>query len=303
MLENRVTVNGAYSEMDKSNIRSSQPIFVLGFHRGGTTFVQRLLNCHKKVTIWGENGGIVGDLRAMSERFATSPAAKVDVEQYREFRGLADKFLPWANPVDADEFTTHLASMLESLYGNPADLSSFWGFKEIRHGTPEDIDFLFRLFPQCRLIMVVRNPRDLLLSQYYARWGGKHFSESPENAVRQKIINYVNSVESFLEIEQQKSSVAKILRYESIQSETVSHEIFGFLGLPEAGINQMLLNEVIGARVGSSFRDTGRVIDSNENQLFCALIDKQIGAVLHDFASMRAADSIRDWYPTLCRDF
>ena len=76
--------------MVMSNINSSQPIFVLGFHRGGTTFVQRLLNCHEKVTIWGENGGIISDLRVMSERYAKSPAVKVDVEQYRDFSGLAD---------------------------------------------------------------------------------------------------------------------------------------------------------------------------------------------------------------------
>jgi hypothetical protein len=289
--------------MVKSNINSSQPIFVLGFHRGGTTFVQRLLNCHEKVTIWGENGGIISDLRVMSERYAKSPAAKVDVEQYRDFSGLADKFLPWATPFDADQFTSHIASMLESLYRNPTDLSSFWGFKEIRNGTLEDIDFLCHLFPHCRLIMLVRNPKDMLLSQYFARWGGKHFSGSPEKAVRQIITNYVKSVESFLEIAQQKPSLAKILRYETIQSDTVSHDLFGFLGLPETGISQKLLNEVIRARVGSSFRDTGRLIESNENQLICALFDKQIEAVLHDVASMRALDTIQNWYPTLCRDF
>jgi len=79
--------------------------------------------------------------------------------------------------------------------------------------------------------------------------------------------------------------------------------LFGFLGLPETGISQKLLNEVIRARVGSSFRDTGRLIESNENQLICALFDKQIEAVLHDVASMRALDAIQNWYPTLCRDF
>ena len=61
--------------------------------------------------------------------------------------------------------------------------------------------------------------------------------------------------------------------------------------------------KVIRARVGSSFRDTGRLIESNENQLIRALFDKQIEAVLHDVASMRALDTIQNWYPTLCRDF
>jgi len=289
--------------MGKSNMSSSQPIFVLGFHRGGTTFVQRLLNCHQKVTIWGENGGIISDLRVMIERYATSPAAKVDVEQYRDFSGLADKFRPWANPFDADQFASHIASLLESLYRNPKDPGSFWGFKEIRHGTREDIDFLYHLFPHCRLIMLVRNLKDVLMSQYFAKWGGKNFTGSPEKTVRKIVANYVKSVECFLDIEQQKPSLARILRYETIQSDTVLNDLFGFLGLPEAGISQKLLDEVMQARVGSSFRDKGRLIDCNENQLICALIDKQIVAVLHDFASMRAADSIRDWYPTLCRDF
>lgn len=275
----------------------SPPIFVLGFHRGGTTLVQRLLNCHEEVTIWGENAGIISDFRRMYTRFADSPVGSVDVQKYREFSKYANTFNPWANPFDKDDLVTHIAHMLELLYADPSGSRSFWGFKEVRNGNIEDIGFLRRLFPDCRLVMVIRHPKDLLLSQYYARWGGKHFSEPPDETVRNLVTDYAETIEAYLETVEKNPSVSRILRYESIRMETVMTTLFGFLGLSRVGINKGLLGVVLKTRAGSSYGDVSRPVDCNYEQQIRRACDELIEPTLDRVATPRTLEAVRSWYP------
>src|SRR5690606_895522 len=81
-------------------------------------------------------------------------------------------------PVDQIEEST--AAWLRSLYA-PATRelgARRWGFKEVQHDA-EVADFLTRLFPRGRVILLVRNPVDVIASMrsrswYHSDGGGPH---------------------------------------------------------------------------------------------------------------------------------
>ena len=66
-------------------------------------------------------------------------------------------------------------SFIQTLFATPALQAGrpIWGFKEVRYGLPEVL-LLHQLFPQVRVIQVVRDPRDVLRSldewEQYPGW-------------------------------------------------------------------------------------------------------------------------------------
>ncbi|MGH9381142.1 MAG: sulfotransferase [Thermoanaerobaculia bacterium] len=277
------------------------PVFVLGFHRGGTTFVQRLLNCHRRVTIWGENAGLVGELRRVVERLAASHVVrgKVDAEAYREFNDFANRFKPWASPFTIDDLVAAAARMLESLYGDPADPGRVWGFKEIRHLDVEDIEFFYRLFPGCRMILLVRHPKSLLLSQLFVRWSDGATAASPEEATREAIAAYARAVDAMLVAAERHAAQAVVLRYESIHPDGITETLFAPLGLADSGLDRGLLETVLRSRVGSSFADVGREVDEAIARRVGAAYDALVEPTLAETASATALEAVKAWYPSL----
>jgi hypothetical protein len=141
-----------------------RPVFVLACGwRSGSTLVQRLLSTHSDIQIWGENGGVC-DYLAATLHMAESRAA-LSEQGAMEFkaRGSGGWIANWTPPVSA--VTDGLARFMVAYLGLPAQRlgKSRWGFKEVRHGIRTG-QFLQRLFPESRVVLLVRNPADCLAS-------------------------------------------------------------------------------------------------------------------------------------------
>jgi len=260
---------------------------------------QRLLNCHRSVTIWGENGGIVSDLRSMCERYSESPVGVVDIGKFREFNEFADTFSPWANPFDNVELVRQCARLLDALYADRSKPENFWGFKEIRNNSTEDIDFLYELFPRCRVLSLVRHPKDVLVSQYRARWGHKYFAEEPEKVVYKLLMSYVSKVSVLLHAAEKRPSLTSVLRFESFCSESGALNLFEVLSLACAEVDRHLLRVVLENRVGSSFGDVARPVDRDYEQEIYEAYDRLIEPTLSRIAPPKVVNTIEDWYPDL----
>jgi Sulfotransferase family len=278
--------------------RDRRPLFLLGFHRGGATFVQRLLNCHRQVTIWGENGGLVSRLRLLHRDFAQF-ANPVDVAEFARFQEFTTWYEPFVSPAGGDGLLAAMAAFLESLYA--VDGSLIWGFKEIRHGNPRDIGFLRQLFPGAGLVLLIRQPRELLNSQVHVAW-------SPAQGVATKVYvdafikDYLRTVMAFSRAAKRWPDQAWIYSYEALRDrEDVLAGLLSRIGIGEKDMDSDLMDQVRGTRVGSSFGESGRGREVAPGEAAAALsaLDEMLTACLAEPRYMPVRETLERLYPGL----
>ncbi|MPZ53464.1 MAG: hypothetical protein GEU79_12155 [Acidimicrobiia bacterium] len=139
------------------------PVFVLSSPRSGSTLVQRLLNAHPRLTIWGEHNGFLNPM-AESYRLLTDPSAN----RRRIVEGVLERdlivgplddprrIIAWTNPLSPEEYRQQFRRFLFDAFtkGLPEDIR--WGFKEVRYGRPV-ARFLLDLFPRSRFVFTSRD--------------------------------------------------------------------------------------------------------------------------------------------------
>jgi hypothetical protein len=270
--------------------------FLLGFYRGGTTFVQRLLNCHRQVTIWGENGGFASRLRLMHERFARD-AQFVDSRDFRQFDAFADTFAPYANPVDSNELIKHMATFLETMYW-PDRRPTVWGFKEIRHNNQADIAFLRLLFPNAKLVLLMRHPRDLLRSDLHSQWSPAQFGRF-SGYVDRFIVRYLRTCLAFSNAVDQFPADARICSYEEFCERGFYPEFCDWLGLRQDEIDQRLVGIVREMRTGSSLGANGRTVPEQEAENAMSYFGERFSFSLAQEKAARESRLIERFYPDL----
>ena len=251
------------------------PLFLLGLHRGGTTYVQRILNCHRGVVLWGENGGLVTHLRRAHVRARN--LSQTDVARYQQFDEFAAEFIPWASPVDQAGLSLAMASFVRQLHEGAAPVA-FWGFKEIRHANREDLRFLRALFPDARVVLLLRHPRDVLRSQLHAPWAPRLRRKHAATRARRFVKRYVRAVSAFREAADAHPQLTRLLRYEDLLAGRAILELFRWLGLELDADDRSRAAAVRSARAGSSFAEGVRPIDP-------AILEEVIGSFDAELAS------------------
>jgi hypothetical protein len=156
--------NGAGQPMEVDR----DPIFILASgQRCGSTLLQRLLNSHPQVMIWGEQEGHLE--RFLTEHRALGRWAKRHDDLRLQFlRDGYDGFMPNVLP-DETDVRNAAARYLEALFGRPATRMGrpIWGFKEVRYDADVAL-MLLNLFPDARFIHLTRHVTDCYRS--LKRW-------------------------------------------------------------------------------------------------------------------------------------
>lgn len=150
------------------------PLLVLGAgQRCGSTVIQRLLCSHPAVHIWGEHAGQLRQVLTVTQRLLrwTESSGRAGRHEFAEYgyHGFIANLTPQPRHIDAAA-----AAFVETLFAHPARDAGrpVWGFKEVRYRLAEVLT-LRRLFPNLRVIQVVRDPRDVLRSlDEWERRGG-----------------------------------------------------------------------------------------------------------------------------------
>lgn len=212
------------------------PIFILASgQRCGSTLLQRLLNSHPEILIWGEQNGLLNGIQAEHERLQSwSHVTQRQRDRYQE-GGYDTWTANMAPPQEAVQAAAR--AYVETLFGESARRlgKTRWGFKEVRYGV-DVAQFLVLLFPEARVVHLTRDVVDCFISL-------KHWENEPlmgwgrEQTLQ--ALDYWQSVNAgFLALNFSPSWYLR-LRYEDLlgDRERVLTELCRFLDVDQAALD------------------------------------------------------------------
>jgi hypothetical protein len=149
----------------------SQPIFIVGDARSGTTMLRLMLNASPSVAVLSETWFAT---RIWERRWAFPP-----VEEARHFfASLLDSFIALLGKIE-HEFPVDMVAYRRAVLGGPLHLNRMlselgqayalreqkqrWGEKTPVHC--EYVPILLEMFPKANFVHIVREPRDVIASQ------------------------------------------------------------------------------------------------------------------------------------------
>jgi hypothetical protein len=157
------------------------PIFLLGTGRCGSTLLQKILNSVGNAMIYGEHGGFLKQIAAayflnLEDKMIAKYIMSQNVagkEPISVFETLKNPHLwsAWTNWYNRETVRNNFRDFIESSF-NPIPLEQevHWGFKEIRYGLDDRVpEMLADLYPDGRLVFIVRHPVDVVASKISAR--------------------------------------------------------------------------------------------------------------------------------------
>ncbi|NRA97128.1 MAG: sulfotransferase [Planctomycetes bacterium] len=223
---------------------NDRPIFMLTHGRTGSTWVQRILNLHPHITMWGEHYGFLDGVAKGYFRFIDNYArdgmANCDKQVISRLVGpVTDEAIQpeWYNPFTQEELTALMRRLIEDLFARPTGGGAIrWGFKEIRYEDKMVPRFLDALFPESQALILRRELLDMLRSQVLA-WsrevkGRDIDSEEGDDYIRHRIQVVRRQEGIFQWAKDQIPGRVMELRYEDLVSnfEDEVQRLFAFLG-------------------------------------------------------------------------
>lgn len=205
---------------------NSAPIFIVGSQRSGTTMLRLMLNAHPNISIPFESGFITRIYKKLEEfgDLGNPDNIKLLLNEISN-----NKFVKLGALIENEEEIlnvnpTNYSELISAIYGaytyNRG--KKRWGDKEPAYVT--DIDILAKLFPNLKVIHIVRDGRDVAVSMKKLSWGSKNLPRIARDWAWKVML--ANKTGAFLG----KSQYLEI-RYEDlvIDSEKILQKICSFI--------------------------------------------------------------------------
>ena len=265
--------------------RWNRPIFVASMGRSGSTLLQRILNVHPDITIWGEHGGFLAGI-LQSYELASEPTFSQNLENGYEDRDmvigeLSDKeaFKPWVSPFRSGDFEQTVEDLVRNLFTAGLAPSIRWGFKEIRY-TDKELRTLMRMFPDAHLVVLVRDLQGFVQSRFFA-FGYSDFDFESEdgisNAQERAVVianRWLRRYEGYLSVRDAFADRVSVISYaDLVVGSPRPSELFTDIG--EEPPDTADLEPVLGAVSGSSFTYNSAARD-NRDTLHKILEDSEV---------------------------
>src|SRR5262245_44789701 len=195
-----------------------QPVFILGAPRSGTTLIEQVLSAHSAVRAGGEHSWL-SELRDVAQRLCRYGG---------DFPGCLD------STAAADE--RHIATVLRDHYFARAESAGLTrqGARFFTDKTPFNeinLPLLLMVFPEAKLIVVRRDPRDVAVSML-----SNNLSHGFNCAYRiEDIVQHLAATEALLEgYERELGQAAYVLQYERFvaDQEAETRRLLAHVGLP-----------------------------------------------------------------------
>jgi hypothetical protein len=219
--------------------------FACGAPRSGTTWLQRILDAHPEVCCSGEGHFV--------RRFS-SPVAKV-VNTYNQSLTVEAKHVyegsPYYGAISQSEFDELVRSFILQRLGARADARTRW-IGDKTPGYTRDLGQLHRLFPEAKIIHIVRDPRDVVVSRlaFNHRAGYREVftpgAEQHRQAVESAMQMWIDAVRAVDDFARARPNLVHELNYRDLHLDPVgeTERLFRFLG---ASAERVLVEQVAAA--------------------------------------------------------
>lgn len=239
------------------------PIFLFGSGRCGSTLVQRAINAHPEIVMYGEHEGFLGPvansyhklMRTKDvDRFVFGDEA-VDPELIQGAIKDSNVDICWINNFTRDDVVREHRSLVLNLLAKGLDLDAVhWGFKEIRYRKGQHtLWFLREMFPECKFIILLRHPLDTIVSGFLA-WEDSRALLQQEQKIQTMAKNRIDGWNEkygyLMNHARENPEGLLIVKYEELISnpQVWMDQIFGLLGLETPA----LALDMFGHRVAST---------------------------------------------------
>lgn len=205
--------------------------------RCGSTWVQRIVHAATDIFIWGESSPLVESLHAIFRAFQ-----EMDLVRSQETQNLLSSSQDptvWranANPSLAElkrGFGALFSEFYRETYGRTG-----YGWKEVHYGRQE-LEFLWELFPELKVVLLVRNPLDVVRSLKAKGWLGRWRDTQSVSWVCR---NWSQRTKDYLLLQDHPNTF--FVRYEDVASRL--EELVEFVGGRMTVDVQRALNAVVG---------------------------------------------------------
>lgn len=247
----------------------SEPVFAISTGRSGSTLVQRLLNCHQDLVVWGEHYGFLNGL-AQSYVQMANPDQKLFPHFGKNNKGpglvlpsLSDPSaaIEWVNPWALDEFRQQLRSFMEGYFASRIESGKRWGFKEIRYNNIPVLRMLKELYPKGRFVFIRRDPIEVTRSKVFAFVKEDKWKSLPEAQKKNKIASMLKEVHEHYSVystfQERNPGICSIVDYEEITSSPrrVMNDLLIKLDLDPERFNWGLGDQVMNSVITKTKRD------------------------------------------------
>ena len=211
-----------------ARVAKAQLFFVGGAPRSGTTWLQHLLNSHPEICC-GSESLFMKHLAAPLDKMM---AERRDVlaEKYKTvFRDFSNLPLPEPDQTDHLVGTAILLALEQQSRGRD--------YRAIGEKTPENVFFFSRLkgiFPHAKLIVIARDPRDVLSSAWHYFQKAQHGKDEQAAKIafiRLALPSLQQGARVTLELAERYKSDCHVITYEQLHAtpEVVAAGLFHFL--------------------------------------------------------------------------
>ena len=227
-----------------------RPVFIASMGRSGSTLLQRVLNVHPQLTIWGEHGGMLTGMLASIDA-VNQPSAFDNLAEGYEHRDMVigelsqkDVFKPWVSAFRPDHYEGKIRDLLTDVFTDGLSSDIRWGFKEIRYKA-DDFRKIMALFPDSHVIVLARDVEGYAQSRFFA-WSNTDFDFATDEGVaaaQKKLTNFITGwlrrYEGLVELCNDYPDRTSKVTYADLSAESGRVEsLFGELGMsapsPEA---------------------------------------------------------------------
>lgn len=231
---------------------SDRPVFLLSIPRSGSGVLQRALNCHPGLVVWGEHFGFLASMvtalvqmqNPTQRHYPLRPGENRGPERMLPTLRDPSAALEWVNPLSMQEYVAVLRRFVDGYFATRCGGKRRWGFREVRYNTPAALRGLQLLYPQARFVFLLRDVSAVAEGRVQAAIEGGSWRVLDEEQQRQRIGAWLREADAQFRVLREfavtEAEAATVVSFEQLRESPATEltRLVQRLGLSESEYDQ-----------------------------------------------------------------